>query len=198
MKTDICQTGHPVLRQRALALPESEILTDGCQRLILDMIAAMREAPGVGLAAPQIGVSLQIAVIEDRPEYLARWTPENLREFERVPVPLHVIINPELELLEQENPDEQAVFFEGCLSVAGFGALVPRAKRVRLRCLNERAEPVELEASGWHARILQHEVDHLHGRLYLDRMLSRSFCTQEQMSYWTEKPVAEVCRELGI
>lgn len=199
MAPEICQTGHPVLRQPARALSREEILTQDCQNLIQDMIAAMREAPGVGLAAPQIGVGLQIAVIEDRPEYQARWSPEQLTRFEREPVPLYVIINPELELLDQDAPDNTALFFEGCLSVAGFGALVPRAKRVRLRCLNEQAQVVTLEAQGWHARILQHEVDHLHGKLYLDRMLTRSFATQDQLQQlWTDLPVAEVCRQLGI
>ena len=83
----------------------------------------MREAPGVGLAAPQIGLSLQLAVIEDREEYQKDVAEAQLKERERKPVPFHAIINPAIE----EIGDEKAEFYEGCLSVAGFTAVVPRA-----------------------------------------------------------------------
>ena len=145
------------------------------------MTNAMRDAPGVGLAAPQIGHPLQLAVIEDRPEYIQKLAPEHVAERKRRPVPFHVLINPKL-IVE----DAEAVeFFEGCLSVAGFTAIVPRHMRVRVECLNERAEAVEISADGWYARILQHEIDHLNGILYIDRMKSRSFSTQDNyMRYW--------------
>ncbi len=136
----------------------------------------MREAPGVGLAAPQIGHSLQLAVIEDREEYLEGIAPGYLQERERTVVPFHVIINPRLTITEEA----PAVFFEGCLSLDGFAALVPRAIAVRVDCLNERGEPLVIQARGWYARILQHEIDHLNGALYIDRMLSRSFMTHRQ------------------
>ena len=193
---DICQTGHPVLRRAARPLTRDEILAPECQQLIVQMQATMRAAPGVGLAAPQIGLSLQLAVIEDRPEYVAKWPQERAQQLQRVPVPFYALINPELELLESEDTD---LFFEGCLSVAGFAALVPRARRVRLRYLDAQAAPCELVATGWHARIIQHEVDHLRGRLYLDRMLIRSFTGQAQLGeFWADQPIESVCRELGI
>ena len=88
---------------------------------------------------------------------------------------------------------DQTVFFEGCLSVSGFSSIVPRARTVRVYCLNDRAEPITIEASGWYARILQHEIDHLNGALYIDRMLSRTFTT---LNNWAEfckgKPISDI------
>jgi peptide deformylase len=82
---------------------------------------------------------------------------------------------------------EKAEFFEGCLSVAGFVALVPRAVEVRVECLNERAEPTVIEAKGWYARILQHEIDHLQGLLYIDHMKSRTFSSVENHGRYGDK-----------
>ncbi len=142
---------------------------------IVQLIESMREtmyaAPGVGLAAPQIGEALQLAVIEDRPEYHQRLSPEELAELGRQPVPFHVIANPHLTVIDQG----PAVFAEGCLSVPGYLARVARAQAVEVRALDHRGEPVTLQASGWYARILQHEIDHLQGTLYIDRMDTRSF-----------------------
>jgi peptide deformylase len=152
----------------------------------------MREAPGVGLAAPQIGIPLRLAVIEERAELLKDIRPAWLAETERGPVPFHAIINPTITLGE-----ETVEFFEGCLSVARFGALVARARSVTVECWNERAEPVRIEASGWYARILQHEIDHLNGWLYVDRMRSRSFMTVENYGrYWKDVQMAEIRRAL--
>ena len=94
-------------------------------------------------------MSLQLAVIEDTAESAAT---------ERAPVPFHVIANPRLEL-----GDEFVEFYEGCLSVEGFQAVVPRARTVRVEALNHSGEPVVIDATGWYARILQHEIDHLNG-----------------------------------
>jgi peptide deformylase len=172
----IRQAGETVLRQRVRSLTRDEILSDDIQRLISDMRQTMRDAPGVGLAAPQIGLDLQIAVIEDREEYVALLPPDQSAQQERAPVPFHAIINPTISLEASEGAAE---FFEGCLSVTGYRAVVPRARAVRVECLNERAEKVTIQARGWYARILQHEIDHLHGTLYIDRMYSRSFTTHE-------------------
>jgi len=193
MTLDIRQVGEPVLRQRARPLTMDEIRSAQIQRLIEQMQETMREAPGVGLAAPQVGFPLQLAVIEDREEYLEGITPTALAERERQVVPFHVIINPRLSLVE----GPAAVFFEGCLSVEGFGALVPRARAVRVDCLNERGEPVVIQARGWYARILQHEIDHLHGTLYIDRMVSRSFMTMDNLSrYWSDKTIEQLSEAL--
>jgi peptide deformylase len=95
--------------------------------------------------------------------------------------------------------EEQAEFFEGCLSLSGFSALVPRARAVRVTCLDERGESRVIEASGWYARILQHEIDHLNGTLYIDRMRSRSFTSMDNLAeFWKGKPVSEIKNTLGL
>jgi peptide deformylase len=192
---DIVQVGNPVLRQRARALSVAEIRSREIQQLIASMRTRMHEAPGVGLAAPQIGRSLQLAVIEDRKEYHKEVLEEQLRERERRPVPFHVIINPSLEVIGEET----AEFFEGCLSLAGFTALVTRARAVRVECLDERGHEKVIEASGWYARILQHEIDHLNGTLYIDRMQTRSFTSVENWSQFSKgKPVKLIKEELEL
>jgi peptide deformylase len=193
MPLTIVQAGEPVLRKQARTLTTNEIRSREIQRLIADMKETMYAAPGVGLAAPQIGRNLQLAVIEDRPEYIKDWTADQLAARERRPVAFHVIINPKLTLLGEE----QAEFFEGCLSLNGLMALVPRARRVRVECLDEKGQPQVIEASGWYARILQHEIDHLGGTLYCDRMVPRTLMTVENYKlHWLEKSVAEVKKEL--
>ena len=195
MTVDIRQVGEPVLRQRARALTVEEIRSDPIQRLIEHMRDTMRQAPGVGLAAPQIGQSLRLAVIEDREEYLQGVAPATLQERERAVVPFHVIINPRLTILQAA----PAVFFEGCLSLDGFAALVPRALAVRVDALNEGGEPVVIRARGWYARILQHEIDHLNGTLYIDRMLSRSFMSTDNLTkHWANKPLSHLQAALGL
>jgi peptide deformylase len=177
MKLQIVQTGDPVLRQVSRQLSADEIKSASIQELIELMREAMRAAPGVGLAAPQVGVPIQLAVIEDRSEYTKDLAPEEMAERDRKSIDFHVIINPTLSILG----DSSAEFFEGCLSVSGFVALVRRATKVRVECLNERAEPVTIKAQGWYARILQHEIDHLNGTLYIDRANMRSFSTVENL-----------------
>ena len=195
VKLDIVQAGNPVLRQRARALSVEDIRSRDIQKLIAAMRTTMHEAPGVGLAAPQIGLGLQLAVIEDREEYLKDVPEALLRERERRPVLFHAIINPVLEEIGRE----KAEFFEGCLSVAGFTALVPRARAVRVTCLDENGQHKVIEATGWYARILQHEIDHLNGALYIDRMRTRSFTTMENLGeFWKGRPVDEIKLELEL
>jgi peptide deformylase len=193
VKLEIVQAGNPVLRQRARALSVAEIRSREIQKLIDSMRTCMHDAPGVGLAAPQLGLALQLAVIEDREEYHKDVSEALLRERERSPVSFHVLVNPAIE----EMGDEKAEFFEGCLSLSGFSALVPRARAVRVTCLDERGKHKVIEASGWYARILQHEIDHLSGTLYIDRMRTRSFTTLDNLAeYWKGKPVNEIKSEL--
>jgi peptide deformylase len=190
VRLKIVQAGDPVLRQAARALTPAEIASGEIQDLIAHMRDTMRDAPGVGLAAPQVGVSLQLAVIEDKEEYLKDISPEQLAERERQPVPFHTIINPKITAVEPDSPVE---FFEGCLSLAGLAALVPRARRVRVECMDERGMPKTIEASGWYARILQHEIDHLRGNLYIDRMRARSFTSLDNWNrFWKGKPIDEI------
>ncbi len=173
MKLEIVQAGDPVLRQSARPLSMDEINSPKIQQTIADMLETLRLAPGVGLAAPQIGLGVRLAIIEDREQYHSSWSAEQLRARERVPVAFHVLINPELEVVE----NSEVEFFEGCLSVDGYTAEVPRYRHVRVRYLDDHGEAKSIEATGWYARILQHEIDHLNGMLYIDRMKPRTFMT---------------------
>jgi len=159
---DIVQLGDPVLRAEAAPVADVTALA----ALIAEMRDTMRAAPGVGLAAPQIGQSLQLAVIEDTVDNPAR---------ERAPVPFHVIANPTLAFVG----DEMVEAYEGCLSFKGFIMKVKRARRVRVEALDETGASRVIEATGWYARILQHEIDHLRGIVCCDRMDSRTLSTVE-------------------
>ncbi len=193
MRLKIVQAGEAVLRGKARPLSPGEITGEEIQRLIREMQETMRDAPGVGLAAPQVGVPLQLAVIEDKEEYLKGIAPEELEERERRPVAFQVIVNPVI----TARSEKTAEFFEGCLSLAGFSAIVPRAHSVRVECLDERGRPRTIEASGWYARILQHEIDHLNGNLYIDRMHSRTFMSLENFArFWKGKRIGEVSAQL--
>lgn len=195
MNLTIVQVGDPVLRQTARPLTVEEIRSEYIQTLIECMKNTMHEAPGVGLAAPQIGLSLQLAVIEDKPEYCASLSPEQAKERGRYPVPFHVIINPKLTLIGEQKLEH----FEGCLSLAGFIGIVARAPEVKVECLNEQGLPITIEAQGWYARILQHEIGHLQGKLYFDHCLHRSLTNIENfINFWGNKSVAEIKKELGI
>jgi peptide deformylase len=178
MGLKIVQAGEKVLRQRATALTVNQIRSRETQQLIEAMRQTMHEAPGVGLAAPQIDLPLQLAVIEDKAEYHRDTPAEFIAERDRKPVAFHVIVNPVITL----EPGDEAVFFEGCLSVAGATAVVPRARRVRVDCLDHKGKPRIIDACGWYARILQHEIDHLYGTLYVDRMLTRTFMTVDNFT----------------
>ena len=195
VRVGIVQAGDPVLRNVARTMSVDEIKSRATQELIALMRETMRAAPGVGLAAPQIGEALQLAVIEDRIDYLEDIPPEKLADLKRSPVDFHVIINPVLTIVG----DTRVEFFEGCLSVAGFAAVVSRAESVRVECLNERAEPITINAKGWYARILQHEIDHLNGTLYIDRMHSRSFTTVQNVDlFWRNRAIDQVVKELDL
>ena len=189
----IVQAGDPVLRAPARPLSLDEIRSTAIQQLIADMRETMRAAPGVGLAAPQVGLGLQLAVIEDAPEYQANATAEELAERERAAVPFHVIINPVLTL----EPGTAVEFYEGCLSVDGWMAIVARAAAVRVEALDENGRDVVIQARGWHARILQHEIDHLHGTLCVDRMDPRTLSSHANYSkFWRGRSIADVRADL--
>lgn len=186
------QVGALVLHAAAREVTTEELATPAVQRLI-DLMFATLAGTGVGLAAPQVGVPLRLVVIHDPAEsHLA--VPASLLEAqERGPVAPHVLVNP---VLSVEDPTP-AEFFEGCLSVEGYRAIVSRARTVRVQALDRSGAPFERLARGWYARILQHEVDHLDGRLYLERMLPRTFVAANSVQPWPRMPVEEVKRVLA-
>ena len=191
---DIVQVGDPVLRQQARPLSADEIGTPFVQELIASMRLTMYDAPGVGLAAPQVGESLQVVVVEDDGPFLETMSPLRRAELGRTPLPFAALINPVLEPVGDATDE----FFEGCLSVAGYSGAVRRHRAVRVRALNGRGEPLVMDLEGWPARILQHELDHLAGVLYIDRMDPRTFTTNENFGrWWKARPVEDVRASLG-
>ena len=144
-----------------VAQPVREFGTRALDEIIADMFDTMAAANGAGLAAPQIGVDLQLVIFGS--DDAAAGNP---RYPDAPPVPRTVLLNPEIMPLS----DEQEEGWEGCLSVPGLRGLVPRYSRIRYRGLGPRGEPIEREAEGFHARVVQHECDHLIGRLYPTRM----------------------------
>jgi peptide deformylase len=191
MPLKIVTVGEPSLRKPCAKVSKQQIKHREIQDLIESMRETMRDAPGVGLAAPQVGVPFQIAVIEDSAQYHKGINANEMTARGRKPVRFHVIINPELELLSK--PD--VTFYEGCLSLPGFTAIVPRCRSVRVTCLDHRGEAKVIKAEGWYARILQHEIDHLNGTLYIDRMNSRSFCSLENYNrHWKGKSRATLIK----
>ena len=191
----IVRAGRPILRDPAALVSPDAIPSAEIQALIAQMVIAMRDAPGVGLAAPQIDVGLRVIVIEDREALMSRLSPSELAARGRVPVPLTVIFNPTLRRIG----DERATFFEGCLSVPGYMALVERDLEVEVTGLDARGAPLTWRARGWPARILQHEVDHLDGTLYVDRMLTRSFFANDEVSErWLAMSADEIRAALRI
>jgi peptide deformylase len=191
----IVQVGDPVLRAATAAVDPGTIRAPEIQNLIQGMVAAMHKAPGVGLAAPQVGVSKRIIVMEDRPEMTAGLPQDVLIEREREPQPLRVLINPVMTTVGYETRD----FFEGCLSIAGYTAMVTRNREVAVSYLDEKGNPQEWRPRGWPARVMQHEYDHLERVLYTDKMIRQSFMsTDEFKARHGTKLIADVKQELGI
>jgi peptide deformylase len=194
MLLQLLQVGEPILREKARVLSHEEITSGRIQQLIRSMRETLHAAPGVGLAAPQIGEGIRLAIVEDLAEYMKEVAQEDLVVRERRPVPFHVIINPRILSLGKENVE----FFEGCLSLEGFMAVVPRAREITIECLDEHSNKRTIHASGWYARILQHEIDHLNGSMYIDRMQSRTFASVENHKrYCKIQAVAETCDGRG-
>lgn len=176
--SNVCQVGDPVLRGIARHVNPGEINSPDIQKLIKTLVRVMRKMDCVGLSAPQVGVPLQVLVLEFSEQRYSE-SSLNLREIHQLAhFPLKVFVNPSLRVL-----DSRSISFpEGCASLSGFSACVPRYQAVEISGLNQKGEPVSWQASGWPARIIQHEIDHLNGVLYIDKMDSRTFVN----SCWME------------
>uniref|UniRef100_A0A8D2J923 Peptide deformylase n=1 Tax=Varanus komodoensis TaxID=61221 RepID=A0A8D2J923_VARKO len=167
----VCQVGDPTLRARAAPVEPARVRGAEVQALIRALVRAMRRHGCVALSAPQVGVPLRVFVAE-YPERLCAELPARERQARQVaPFPLRVFVNPAMRVL-----DARLVSFpEGCQSVSGFSACVARYQAVQVSGLDADGEPTTWQASGWAARIIQHEMDHLEGVLYIDKMESRTF-----------------------
>jgi len=175
----IARMGHPVLRARARPLHPSEIRTPKIQQLIDDMFETMKEYQGVGLAAPQVHEGLRIFVAGFPPR--KDGDEDDEREDD---VPLMAIINPEIEMTSRETVDD----WEGCLSIPDIRGRVPRARNIVVRAFDRNGKKIEMPASGFTARVIQHETDHLDGVLFMDRMrtLKSLAFMEEYRRFWTE------------
>jgi peptide deformylase len=154
---EIVTLPNPVLRRKAKSVTRFD---DALQTLVDDMIETMREAPGVGLAAPQVAVSERVIVVE----YAEPEEVEEGQEPKEVEPKLYVMVNPEI---VKASPETE-IGVEGCLSVPILVGEVERAHEVRIKGFNRRGQPMKLKADGWLARIFQHEIDHLNGVLFTD------------------------------
>jgi peptide deformylase len=192
----IVECGDPVLCHPAEPVGPAELGSSELQLLVARMRATMEAAPGVGLAAPQVGVSIQLAVLQDGPERWGQLTEDERKARERNGLDFTVLVNPTLRLVDNR---DQVSFYEGCLSVPGLTGVVARHRAVRVEALDEHGQPVDRVFSGWAARIVQHEVDHLRGRLYLDRVETRSLATAANYArLWAGRPPEDAAAALGF
>ena len=164
----VSRLGHPVLRMEAQRVSKEALNSPAIQTLIDDMMETMVEYIGVGLAAPQVHESLSIAVMESHGP--------------RGDFPMTVMVNPEVTVLDEELIED----WEGCLSVPEFRGRVPRWRKLRVDALDRQGNPIQLIAEGFAARVVQHEFDHLMGKVYLDRMPNLKTLTHlaEFQRYW--------------
>ncbi len=185
----IVQLGHPVLRRPALPY-EGQLQADELQALIELMRRVMHHAPGVGLAAPQIGIPLRLAVLEDAyaPD------PDVAEARERTPLEFFTIINPRYE----PEGAQTASFYEGCLSFEGYQGVVERYRSVRLDYEDEHGQARQRTFSGWPARIVQHETDHLNGIVYVDKAFTRSLSSNGEYPRWAATDIEDARRTLGF
>jgi peptide deformylase len=154
----IIRMGHPVLRKEGKKVPIKNIKSPEIVSLIKDMHETMKSSDGIGLAAPQIGESLQLAIIEipeDSPRYPGTKKSDLL-----------IIFNPKVTILDKKNQG----YWEGCLSLPGLRGYVERPRKIRVDFLNENGEEVSLKLEGFLSTVFQHEIDHIFGKLYVDRM----------------------------
>ena len=186
----IVVAGDPVLRRPAAAY-EGQLGDGRLARLVTAMRETMHAAPGVGLAAPQVGIPLRLTVIEDMFD-----VKDDIRQARgRTPQPFRALVNPEYEPVGPR----RAAFYEGCLSIPGWQAVVARHETVRLRGQDAAGGTIDEEFTGWPARIVQHETDHVRGTLYLDLAEPRSLADAQAIARRWSQPTPETAAvELGF
>jgi peptide deformylase len=184
-RREIVEIGHPLLRERARELTPEELRSEAVQSLIDDMIETMRVANGAGLAANQVAETVRVAVVEVR--------PGNPRYPYKPPIPLTVIVNPVIEPLD----DEIEQINEGCLSVPDLRGDVPRHVNIRLRYLDREGAPHDEVRRGLTAGTFQHELDHLDGTLFVDRVTDpRTLTTWAEFDRFHRDAFVERARRL--
>jgi peptide deformylase len=177
----VAHMGHPVLRAKARPLDAAEIRSAAVQQLIDDMFETMAEYQGVGLAAPQVHKSVRL--------FVAGFPDTDDDEGEEPDVPQMALINPEITVVGRDAIED----WEGCLSIPDIRGRVPRARQIVVRAYDRNGKRVEMKASNFTARVIQHETDHLDGVLFFDRMKSFESLTflEEFGRYWSRRDVPE-------
>ena len=177
----VARMGHPVLRRPARAIDVGEVKSPRVQQLIDDMFETMGEYQGVGLAAPQVHEGIRLFVAGFPPVKGEDHDPDDER------VPMMALINPEITVVGSDVVED----WEGCLSIPDVRGKVPRARQIVVRAIDRRGKRVEIDASGFTARVIQHETDHLNGILFFDRMKSFQTLTfiEEFGRYWSGQDV---------
>lgn len=176
----VIRMGHPTLREVAKPVTMEELHSAEFKQLLIDMYDTMKVEGGIGIAAPQINVSKQVTLIE---------LPENNDRYGDLDgTPLMVIINPEIKYLTEENQG----FWEGCLSVPGLRGFVERPKKIQVDYINEHGDKKQIVAEDFLATVFQHELDHLFGKLYIDRITDTTKITyNEEYSEFVNPPKEE-------
>ena len=171
----ILKMGNPKLRKISIELTIEEILSEETKLLVKDMIETMRNAGGIGLAAPQIGINKQLTIIE---------IPDESSRYPQAPSSgLFVICNPKITNLSEETQG----FWEGCLSVPGLRGFVERPREIQIDYLDENAEEQSIQLSGFLATVFQHELDHLFGKIYIDHIKDTKLIIFESEAHFLEK-----------
>jgi peptide deformylase len=179
----VARMGHPVLRTPARAIDVGEVKSSRIQQLIDDMFETMHEYQGIGLAAPQVHESVRVFVAG----FAASGGTAADEDAEGEDVPVMALINPEITPVGPELVEG----WEGCLSIPDIRGRVPRARQIVVRAFDRRGKRIEIKASGFTARVIQHETDHLNGVLFFDRMTSFDSLTflEEFGRYWSSQEV---------
>ena len=175
-RSHIVQLGDPVLRETAKPIRPVDIGTDAVQHIIRVMSALLRRYDALGLSAPQVGLPARIVVLQCTRRQLDAWPREVAEKYGMREFPLRVLVNPSARVLDSR----QVVGREGCCSMHGYSALVPRADRVEVTALDGEGRDVRWETEGWPSRLVQHELDHLEGKMFVDRMQAESL----YFNYW--------------
>ena len=185
----VARMGHPVLRAKARPLSATEIRSPRIQQLIDDMFETMREYQGIGLAAPQVHASVRLFVAGLEAKKDRNIDEEDDDDQDRQSVPLMALINPEITPVGRESVED----WEGCLSIPDIRGRVPRAREIVVRAYDRTGKRTEMRVSGFTARVIQHETDHLDGILFFDRMISFESLTflDEFGRFWSHREVVE-------
>lgn len=177
------QIGDPLLREKSKPVQFDYMFSPEFNKIVETMIQTMRGKKAVGISAPQIGASLRVIAVEFNGQHLQqslkKFGSNGIKKMQMQIYPLKVVINPEMKIIDPTT----VAFKEGCLSMEGYSAVVPRLKEVQISGLSQKGEKLKFDVTGWIARIFQHEMDHLDGHLYVDSMQYKTLVFEKWKDY---------------